>query len=208
MIQEVKDILSKGGPEQSMDENKVLEEQEFEKKKDEEEETTSKKKETEDTNKEESKEDTSASKDKKEEEKDKKKNRYNLDEIAEYVALQLQFSDLQKKYNELAGEHQKLTEEVEGLRQFKLQADRKAKQDMIDSFYMLSDKDKEDVSKNIDTYSLDEIEAKLAITCVRNKVSFQQEQETPQTNTYNLNQVSDVDDSVPEWVRAVRQHSK
>ena len=46
------------------------------------------------------------------------------------------------------------------------------KQAMIDSFYMLSDEDKADVIANIDTYSVDDIEAKLSIICVRNKVSF------------------------------------
>jgi len=37
---------------------------------------------------------------------------------------------------------------------------------------MLSDEQKKDCVDNIDTYSFDEIEAKLSVICVRNKVSF------------------------------------
>jgi len=43
---------------------------------------------------------------------------------------------------------------------------------MIKSFYVLSDADKKDVVDNIDQYSLDEIESKLSVICVRNKVNF------------------------------------
>ena len=46
---------------------------------------------------------------------------------------------------------------------------------------MLSDEDKKDVIDNIDTYSLDEIEAKLSIICVRNKVSFNLEDDDKNT---------------------------
>ena len=38
-----------------------------------------------------------------------------------------------------------------------------------ETFYMLSDEDKKEVIENIDSYSLDDIEAKLSILCVRNK---------------------------------------
>lgn len=60
---------------------------------------------------------------------------------------------------------------------------------MIESFYMLSDEDKKDVVENIDTYSIDDIEAKLSIICVRNKVSFNLEDDkTPETKptTFSL----------------------
>lgn len=76
---------------------------------------------------------------------------------------------------------------------------------------MLSDVDKAEVITNIDKYSVDEIEAKLAVICVRNKVSFTQE-EPINTNTssvtFNLNtNVSDNDD-VPAWIKAVRDVQK
>jgi hypothetical protein len=76
---------------------------------------------------------------------------------------------------------------------------------------MLSDEDKKDVTENIDTYSLDSIEAKLSIICVRNKVSFNLDDNT-ETNTsapttYNVNTVVEEDD-VPAWVKAVRSVAK
>lgn len=130
-------------------------------------------------------------------EKDEK-GQYNLDEIPEYTELKNNYSTLETQFNTLK-------EEVEGLREFKLNAEREQKKDLIDSFYMLSDEDKEDVTTNIDKYSLDEIESKLSVICFRNKVSFdtKEEKEPPQT-TYSLTHNED-DDDVPAWVKAMRE---
>ena len=79
------------------------------------------------------------------------------------------------------------------------------KEEMIKSFYMLSEEDKADVIENIDMYSVDEIEAKLSVICVRNKVSFNLEEEGQKTSvvtTYNLNDTED-DALTPAWVKAV-----
>jgi hypothetical protein len=75
---------------------------------------------------------------------------------------------------------------------------------MIASFYMLSDEDKADVVEKIDEYSLDDIEAKLSIICVRNKVSFNLDENTDNNNitTFNLNGNDDDDASTPAWVKA------
>lgn len=85
---------------------------------------------------------------------------------------------------------------------------------MIDSFYMLSDADKKDCIDNIDTYSVDDIEAKLSIICVRNKVSFnlddnnKQEEKTPaEPLVYELDD-NDDGDSAPAWIKAVRETAK
>nr|DAI51151.1 MAG TPA: hypothetical protein [Caudoviricetes sp.] len=81
---------------------------------------------------------------------------------------------------------------------------------MIAQFYMLSDEDKKDVIDNIDNYSLDDIEAKLSILCVRNKVSFDLD-ENKESNkapmTYSLCDDND-DDSMPAWVKAAIATSK
>lgn len=77
---------------------------------------------------------------------------------------------------------------------------------------MLNDKDKKDVIDNIDNYSLDEIEAKLSVICVRNKVNFsldtEEEKEThPQDFTFNLDTVvkdNDSKEDIPEWIKAVQ----
>ena len=83
---------------------------------------------------------------------------------------------------------------------------------MINGFYMLSDEDKKDCIDNIDTYSLDQIEAKLSIICVRNKVSFNldddKKEEAPKEPTlYDLNG-NDGEDAAPAWIKAVRATAK
>ena len=83
---------------------------------------------------------------------------------------------------------------------------------MIDSFYMLSDEDKKDVNDNIDIYSLDDIEAKLSIICVRNKVSFNLDDDKEDNNsnptTYNLNGNDQEETLVPAWVKAIQDNAK
>ena len=74
---------------------------------------------------------------------------------------------------------------------------------MIDSFYMLSNEDKKDVIENIDKYSVDEIEAKLSVICVRNKVSFDLEEDKEETSTvFNLENNWIEDDKTPGWIKA------
>ena len=79
---------------------------------------------------------------------------------------------------------------------------------MINSFYMLSDEDKADVIKNIDTYSLDDIEAKLSIICVRNRVSFDldKDEANNQPITFNLDGddgSAGGDSTIPDWIKAI-----
>lgn len=149
-------------------------------------------------------------------EKEKKKDapqgkKYNLEEVTEYTELLTKFTDLETKYSALEQEKTNLDNEVTALREFKLNAERQSKQQMIDSFYMLSDEDKKDVAEHIDTYSLDDIEAKLSILCVRNKVNFNlEEKHKEEDNTpkglFNLNNPET--DNVPDWVKAIRETAK
>ena len=79
---------------------------------------------------------------------------------------------------------------------------------------MLSDEDKKDVVENKSNYSLDEIEAKLSVICVRNKVNFDlddssKNEETSEgkddvVTTFSLNEGS----SVPAWISALRNTQK
>ena len=134
---------------------------------------------------------------------------YNLDEIPEYVELRQNYSDLETKYNLLVSDKAELEKSLAELTAFKLAAQRKDKEAMINSFYMLSDEDKKDCFDNIDTYSLDDIEAKLSIICVRNKVSFDlDEEKKDEPTTYNLNSGEIDDDSIPAWIKAVRSVAK
>ena len=67
---------------------------------------------------------------------------------------------------------------------------------------------KKEVVDNIDTYSLEDIEAKLSILCVRNKVSFDLENDNKEADpiSYNLNDTGSSNDNVPEWIKAIQSH--
>ena len=133
----------------------------------------------------------------------KEKKEYVLEEIVEYTELLDKFSTLQTAFDELTTTKESLEAKVDELTQFKNQVDRKEKENMIASFYMLSDEDKADVIANIDTYSLDDIEAKLSIICVRNKVSFDLEEEKKDTENHTTFSLDDSgDDDAPAWVKA------
>ncbi len=135
---------------------------------------------------------------------------YTLEEIPEYVELLQNYSDLETKYNLLVADKADLEKSLNELTQFKMAVQRKDKEAMINSFYMLSDEDKKDCIDNIDTYSLDDIEAKLSIICVRNKVSFDldNEDKKDEPTVYNLNSGEIEEDSVPAWIKAVRSVAK
>lgn len=125
---------------------------------------------------------------------------YVLDEIPEYV-------ELVQKFATLEAEHNALLTEVEGLREFKLSIERTEKQALIDKFYMLSDEDKQDVVSNIDSYSLNEIEAKLCVTCFHKGINFieaKEEKEATEVTTYNLNQ----NDTTPAWIKAIEARGR
>ena len=143
-----------------------------------------------------------------EKEEPKTEHSYSLEEIPEYVDLLARYSDLEVRHQEALDEIETLKTENGELTTFKLAAERKDKVAMVDSFYMLSDEDKKDVLDNIDQYSIDDIEAKLSIICVRNKVSFDLEDDKKDTSegptTYNLNSVEMEEEIVPAWVKAAR----
>lgn len=129
----------------------------------------------------------------KEDNKKEEEEKYSLLE-KEYNTLQSQFTDLQSKYDELVA--------------FKASIEDKEKDALINKFYMLSDEDKADVIANKAKYTLDDIEAKLSIICVRKKVNFDLEDNSKQDNkeedvttTFAL---SDVESDVPAWVSALK----
>lgn len=137
------------------------------------------------------------------EEEDKKKKKYSLDEIPEYTELLANYTDIQTQFEALKAEAEQLRQSVADLTQFRMGVERQEKQKMIDSFYMLSDEDKQDVITNIDNYSKDEIEAKLSVICVRQKVSFQKDEEKEKPTTYNFNDVYEDSEEMPAWVKSV-----
>lgn len=155
------------------------------------------------------KKDSSEEEDEDEKKKDKKA-KYVLDEIPEYMELQTNYSALVSERDSLNEKIDTLNAQIASLTEFKNQAERKDKEAMINSFYMLSDAEKKDVVENIDKYSLDDIEAKLSIICVRNKVNFNLDTEDSEADapyTYNLDETN-TDSAIPAWVKAVMETSK
>ena len=131
-----------------------------------------------------------------EEDEDSKNKKYELLE-SEYEELKSNYSSLEEKYQELVA--------------FKGAVEAKEKEALIDSFYMLSEEDKKDVRENMSTYSLDDIESKLSVICVRKKVNFEKEESSVAEDekpavTYNLDNAVE-ESSIPAWLAAVKKHS-
>ena len=164
--------------------------------------------------KEEDKAEDKSSDDEEEDEDEKKKKdkkaKYVLDEIPEYVELSNNYSLLTAERDNLNQQVADLQAQIDSLTEFKNQAERKDKEAMINSFYMLSDAEKADVVENIDKYSVEDIEAKLSVICVRNKVNFNLEDDKEEESaplTFNLDETN-TDSAVPAWVKAVLETSK
>lgn len=122
------------------------------------------------------------------------------------------YSLLEEKYNELSNKYSLLEGEYKELLKFKEEVENEKKDSLINSFYMLSDEDKKDIIENKSKYTLDEIEAKLSVICVRKKVNFDLEEDTEEKEerkhnitTFNL---EDEDSSVPAWIKAVRANKR
>ena len=139
-----------------------------------------------------------------------KKNKYNLDEIPEYVELQSRYAALEAQVAALTTDKEELEAQIAPLAQFKKEIEKKDKEAMINSFYMLSDEDKQDVIANIDTYSIDDIEAKLSIICVRKKVNLNLDDNNDAKDpvTYTLDGNDGEDASAPAWVKAAMKVAK
>ena len=121
------------------------------------------------------------------------------------------YSLLEENYNNLQAEFAELSSKYEALVEFKNQVDNEKKEALINSFDMLSDEDKAEVIENKANYSLDDIEAKLSVICVRKKVNFDLDDTSKNDNTveeekdvmtYNLsgNDMA----STPAWITALK----
>ena len=117
--------------------------------------------------------------------------------------------DLEQEYETLKANYSALEEKYQSLVEFKNKIDNEKKDALIASFYMLSDEDKADVVENKANYSLDEIEAKLSVICIRKKVNFDLDntskneeviEDSPIT-TFNLD--NSIDNTIPAWVSAM-----
>ena len=130
-----------------------------------------------------------------EEEKEPKKNH----------SLEDEFALVKEELDELKNQYSLLQKENEELIKFKNSVEDEKKDALINSFYMLSDEDKKEVIENKSKYSLDDIEAKLSVICVRKRVNFNNEEvktEEQPALIYNFNAAEEVD-ALPAWLKAV-----
>ena len=123
------------------------------------------------------------------------------------VTEEKDYSLLEEELNSLKASYAEMEKKYQELVTFKEAVDNEKKDALINSFYMLSDDDKKDVIENKANYTLDEIEAKLSVICVRNKVNFDLEDNDKNENntednvlTYSLTE-SPV---VPGWLSALK----
>lgn len=143
-----------------------------------------------------------------EEEKIPEENDKNVEfSLDDFHNLQENYSTLETRYNELQDKYSALETSYNELVEFKNGKEREEKQAMIDSFSMLSDADKEEVQTNIDKYSVEQIEEKLAVICVRNKLDMSGADRAAEVDTtFNLNNDDDdANESVPALVSALRK---
>lgn len=116
------------------------------------------------------------------------------------------YTVLEQSFNELNEKYSLLEQENAELKAFKKEVEDKEKDALIDSFYMLSDEDKKHVIENKSNYSLDDIEKELSVICVRKRVSFDNNDNTMDTEpssvlTYNFNNTEE--EVLPAWLKAV-----
>ena len=138
---------------------------------------------------------------KEENDEDKKEKEPKKDHALVAVELQEQLDKLQEEFSLLQAENAEL-------KAFKKEVEGKQKDDLIASFYMLSDADKEEVIKNKDNYSLDDIEKELSVICVRKKVNFSlNDSSEEQTADVTVN-FTEVASTLPPWLRAVENAEK
>ena len=122
-----------------------------------------------------------------------------------YALLQNQLDALQQEYDALKTNYTALQEQNAELLAFKQEVENAQKDKLISDFYMLSDEDKADVIANKQNYSLEEIESKLSVICVRKRVNFNSDNSSENHNnmkelTYSL---TDTSEAAPAWVQAV-----
>ena len=124
----------------------------------------------------------------------------------QFSLLSQEYEDLKNKNAELQEKYSKLEQDYSELLTFKKNVENEKKDELIKSFYMLSNEDKKDVMENKEKYSLDEIEAKLSVICFRKKINFASEKEEPEGEpvapvTYSLD---DAAEDVPAWRNSIR----
>ena len=125
-----------------------------------------------------------------------------------------------KKYELLEQNYQLLQQELEAVKAerdelvaFKLAIEDAQKDAMINKFYFLADEDKKDVIENKSKYTLEEIESKLSVICVRKRVNFDLDDNNKtdidiEEPIVTFTAVDNVGASQPAWITAVKNNQK
>jgi len=126
------------------------------------------------------------------------------DKEKKYALLTEQYSLLEEKHKELEVQFSELTAKYQALEAFKKDIDDKKKDELINSFYMLSEADLKDCKDNKSNYTYEEIESKLSVLYAKSRyeVADSAKESNSDVTTYNLETSND---SVPDWVKAVRE---
>ena len=148
-------------------------------------------------------EDEDESKDEEDKDKDNEEEDDDKEDKKDYALIEAELENLKASYSDLETKYQALVE-------FKETVDNEKKDALIASFYMLSDEDKVEVIENKANYSLEDIEAKLSVICVRKKVNFDLDDTSKNDNivedkevvTYNVS--SEETASTPAWIAALK----
>lgn len=139
----------------------------------------------------------------------------NLKEQFDQVSAEL--AESKQSYEAVIAEKATVEQELQAVKAenaeltaFKASIESAKKDEMINSFVMLSDEDKQEVIANKEKYSVDEIEAKLSIICVRKKVNFnlgdnnKNDNKVEGTNPITTFNIEDTPSNAPAWIQAVK----
>ena len=138
-------------------------------------------------------------------------NKEEDDKEKKYALLQEENAELRNKISELETQFSDLNEKYQELVEFKAKADEAEKDAMIAKFSMLSDEDKAEVIENKAQYSVEDIENKLSVICVRKKVNFDLSNNANINNNMNKGfgfSLEADENNVPAWVKAVKNNKK
>ena len=158
--------------------------------------------------KEDSQED-SADKDEDKEDEDEEKKKFSLEEsVSEEPVVETQDSndqDLVFELNQAKEELSALRAEVESLREFKLGVENAQKDELINSFYMLDDADKQDVIENKSNYTLEEIKSKLSVIYVEKNVDFSQDSQEEAVEAESAATTFSLDENVAGYISPLQE---
>ena len=138
-------------------------------------------------------------------------NKEEDDKEKKYALLQEENAELKNKISEIETQFSDLNEKYQELVEFKAKADEAEKDAMIAKFSMLTDEDKAEVIENKAQYSVEDIESKLSVICVRKKVNFDLSNSANINNNMNKGFVFSLEadeNNVPAWIKAVKNNKK